>query len=185
MIEVVVKIRALIALLLLCPTLCIAQQALTLHYPKPANVWTEALPIGNGRLGAMLFGGVNEDLIQLNEATLWSGGPVADNVNPKAYEFLAPARAALKRGEYGRASDLLRRMQGPYTQSYLPLGDLVIQQDTGHGSSAGYRRELNIRSGLASDTFSVDGVRYQREVFASAPPNSPWTGYKQMPRATW
>ena len=179
------KVRAPIAWLALCPTLCVGQQALTLHYPKPADVWTEALPIGNGRLGAMIFGGVNEDLIQLNEATLWSGGPVADSVNPRAHEFLTPSRAALRRGEYGRAADLVRRMQGPYTQSYLPLGDLVIQQDTGHGSSAGYRRELNIRSGLASDTFSVDGVRYQREVFASAPPNSPWTGYKQMPGATW
>ena len=163
------KVRAPIAWLALCPTLCIAQQALTLHYPKPANVWTEALPIGNGRLGAMVFGGVNEDLIQLNEATLWSGGPVADSVNPRAYEFLTPSRAALRRGEYGRAADLVRRMQGPYTQSYLPLGDLVIQQDTGHGSSADYRRELNIHSGLASDTFSVHGVHYKREVFASAP----------------
>ena len=167
------KIRVLIALLVLCPTLCVAQQALTLHYQKPASVWTEALPIGNGRLGAMVFGGVNEELVQLNEATLWSGGPVADNVNPKAYEFLAPARAALRRGEYGRAADLLKRMQGPYTQSYLPLGDLVIQQDTGQGDnnsgSTHYGRELDIRGGLASTTFSVGGVRYTREVFASAP----------------
>jgi alpha-L-fucosidase 2 len=173
-----VKIRALIALLALCPTLSFGQQALTLHYPKPASVWTEALPIGNGRLGAMVFGGVNEDLIQLNEATLWSGGPVDGNVNPKAYEFLAPARAALRRGDYGRAADLVKRMQGPYTQSYLPLGDLVIQQDTGQGqnkdnsesnSTDHYSRDLDIRSALASATFSVNGVRYRREVFASAP----------------
>jgi alpha-L-fucosidase 2 len=164
-----VKICARIALLALCPTLSISQPALTLHYDKPASVWTEALPIGNGRLGAMVFGGVNEDLIQLNEATLWSGGPADDNVNPKAYEFLAPARAALRRGEYGRAADLVRHMQGPYTQSYLPLGDLVIQQDTGGGNSTHYNRDLGLRSGLASATFSVDGVRYRREVFASAP----------------
>ena len=170
------KLRAPLAWLALCPTLCVGlahgssgQQALTLHYPKPADVWTEALPIGNGRLGAMIFGGVNEDLIQLNEATLWSGGPVADSVNPRAYEFLTPSRTALRRGEYGRAADLVKRMQGPYTQSYLPLGDLVIHQSTGQGSSAGYSRELNIRSGLASNTFSVAGVHYKREVFASAP----------------
>ena len=171
------KICVRIALLALCPTLSFGQSALTLHYHKPASVWTEALPIGNGRLGAMVFGGVNEDLIQLNEATLWSGGPVDDNVNPKAYELLAPARAALRRGEYGRAADLVKRMQGPYTQSYLPLGDLAIQQDTGQGqgqvqdksNSTDYRRELDVRSGLASTTFSIGGVRYKREVFASAP----------------
>ena len=154
------------AVLALCPTLCAGQQALTLHYPKPARVWTEALPIGNGRLGATVFGGINEELIQLNEATLWSGGPVEHNVNPQAYEFLAPARAALRRGDYGRAADLLRRMQGPYTQSYLPLGDLLIQQETGSGKPTDYHRDLDVRSGLASATFSIDGVRYEREVFA-------------------
>ena len=165
------KLWSRIALLALCPTLCLGQQALTLHYHKPAGEWIEALPIGNGRLGAMVFGGVNQELIQLNEATLWSGGPVADSVNPRAHEFLTPSRAALRRGEYGRAADLLKHMQGPYTQSYLPLGDLVIQQDTGRGegNSPDYSRELDISSGLASTSFSVDGVRYRREVFASAP----------------
>jgi len=170
---VVVKICARIALLALSPTLSVGQQALTLHYQRPASVWTEALPLGNGRLGAMIFGGIDEELIQLNEATLWSGGPVDANVNPKAFEFLAPARAALRRGEYGRAADLLKRTQGPYTQSYLPVGDLVILQDTGQGEgksdSTNYNRDLELRSGVASTTFSVDGVRYRREVFASAP----------------
>ncbi|HEY2400699.1 MAG TPA: glycoside hydrolase family 95 protein, partial [Steroidobacteraceae bacterium] len=158
-----------IFLLALSPALAAGQPALTLHYREPAAGWTEAVPIGNGRLGAMIFGGLHEDLIQLNEATLWSGGPVADRINPNAHEFLGPARAALRRGEYGRAADLLRRMQGPYTQSYLPLGDLVIRQDTGPGNSAGYSRDLDLRSGVASTTFSIGAVRYKREVFASAP----------------
>jgi alpha-L-fucosidase 2 len=155
--------------LLLCPGVTFGQSALTLHYEQPASAWTEALPIGNGRLGAMIFGGVQEELIQRNEATLWSGGPVPQHVNPRAHEFLAPARAALARGEYGRASDLIKNMQGYFTQSYLPLGDLVLQQTTGAGSSTEYRRELDLGSGLATTTFTVDGVRYRREVFASAP----------------
>jgi alpha-L-fucosidase 2 len=112
---------------------------------------------------------VNEELLQLNEATLWSGGPVDDNVNPRAHEFLAPARAALTRGEYGLASDLVKNMQGHFTQSYLPLGDLVLQQNTGAGTSTDYRRDLDLRSGVATTTFTVDGVHYRREIFASAP----------------
>jgi alpha-L-fucosidase 2 len=160
---------AWIPVLALCPGLIAAQSALTLHYDRPAGIWTEALPIGNGRLGAMIFGGVNEELLQLNEATLWSGGPVDDNVNPNAYEFLAPARAALARGDYARASDLVKHMQGHFTQSYLPLGDLALEQATGAGSSTDYRRELDLRSGVATTSFTVDGVRYRRELFATAP----------------
>ena len=163
------KLYAWIPLLSLVPGLAAAQSALTLHYDRPAGIWTEALPIGNGRLGAMIFGGVNEELLQLNEATLWSGGPVGENVNPNAYEFLAPARAALARGDYARASDLVKNMQGHFSQSYLPLGDLVLQQNTGSGTSTDYRRELDLRSGVATTRFTVDGVRYRRELFASAP----------------
>jgi alpha-L-fucosidase 2 len=163
-----VKIYAWISALLLWPGLGAAQAALTLHYDRPASFWTEALPIGNGRLGAMIFGGVQQELLQLNEATLWSGGPVADDANPRAYEYLAPARAALMRGEYGRARDLVKHMQGHYSQSYLPLGDLVLQQVVGAGSTD-YHRDLDLRRGVATTTFTVDGVHYRREIFASAP----------------
>ena len=69
--------------------------ALTLHYNKPAAAWTDALPIGNGRLGAMVFGRPEQELLQLNEATLWSGGPVATNINPGAFEALGQVRSAL------------------------------------------------------------------------------------------
>lgn len=139
-----------------------------LHYDKPAEKWTEALPVGNGRLGAMVFGRVNEELIQLNEATLWSGGPVAKNVNPKAFEFLAPARAALKDGDYVKAAEIVKNMQGYFTESYLPLGDLALQQ-TLTGTATDYKRDLNIRDGVTTTRFNVNGVNYQREVFASAP----------------
>jgi alpha-L-fucosidase 2 len=104
----------------------------TLHYDKPASTWTEALPVGNGRLGAMVFGNAADELLQLNEATLWSGGPVGPNVNPGAYAQLAPARAALKAGDYAGAADILKKMQGRYSESYLPLADLRIHQHS-HG----------------------------------------------------
>jgi alpha-L-fucosidase 2 len=163
------NIRAGVAMLLVCPSLCAAQPRLSLHFEQPASTWTEALPIGNGRLGAMIFGGVREEVLQLNEATLWSGGPAGENVNPRAYENLMPARAALLRGDYGRAGDLVRRMQGHYTQSYLPLGDLLLHQSVGPGPTTDYQRDLDLRSGVAVTTFTVNGVRYRREIFASAP----------------
>lgn len=145
-----------------------ADSSFTLTYDKPASEWTEALPVGNGRLGAMIFGNPNEELIQLNEATLWSGGPVQKKVNPKAFEFLAPARKALTEGDYQKASDLVKNMQGYYTESYLPLGDLRLSQ-TLSGTTTNYIRNLNIRDGLATTRFKVNGVNYTREIFASAP----------------
>jgi len=145
-----------------------ANDALTLHYDKPAAAWTEALPVGNGRLGAMVFGRPGEELLQLNEATLWSGGPVGENLNPGAFDALGKARAALAGGDYAAGSEWARKMQGPYTQSYLPLGDLVIRQDL-KGKASGYRRALDIRDGVATTTFTAGGVAYRREVFASAP----------------
>ena len=116
------KLPYFILALLLNSTLACAQSSAdlnTLQYDKPANEWTEALPVGNGRLGAMVFGNINEELIQLNEATLWSGGPVTQKVNTKAFEFLAPARAALTQGDYQKASDLVKNMQGYYKVIYL------------------------------------------------------------------
>ena len=88
----------------------------------------EALPLGNGQIGAMLFGGVENELIQLNEGTLWSGGPQKRNVNPDAYTYLAPIREALAKEDYQTATQLCRKMQGHYTESFLPLGDLRIKQ---------------------------------------------------------
>ena len=143
--------------------------ALTLHYDKPAAVWTEALPVGNGRLGAMVFGRPGEELLQLNEATLWSGGPVGKNINPGAYAALGKVRAALAREDYAQAYALSRQMQGLYTQSFLPLGDLKLQQDLKGSEVSGYRRALDIRDGIQTTSFTANGVRYRREVFASNP----------------
>jgi len=100
--------------------------SLTLHYTSPAAAWEEALPVGNGRLGAMLFGGVEEERIALNEDTLWSGLP-KDNTNPAAKDVLPEVRRLLFAGEYAAANELCKQMQGPYSQSYLPLGDLWLR----------------------------------------------------------
>ncbi len=154
---------------LLVPGFAMAQQNLKLWYNKPAAVWTEALPVGNGRLGAMVFGGVDEELIQLNEATLWSGGPVKQNVNPRAPQYLSKAREALFRGEYDTANALVRKMQGLYSESFMPLGDLVIRQNFGEGRPSDYYRDLNVEDAVCVTKFTVNGTEYKREIFASAP----------------
>ena len=140
----------------------------TLWYKQPASVWTEALPVGNGRLGAMVFGRVDDELIQLNEATLWSGGPVKRNVNPDAFSYLTKVRAALFKGDYQQASELDKNMQGLYSESYLPLGDLHIRQSFNGAQPEAYYRDLNIKDAIATTKYTVNGVNYKREVFSSA-----------------
>lgn len=146
-----------------------AQQDLKLQYNQPAVEWTEALPIGNGTLGAMIFGRVDTELIQLNEATLWSGGPVQKNVNPNAFKNLALIRDELKKENYQKAYDLTKNMQGAYSESFMPLGDLILTQDFGGHKPDLYNRSLDIQTGLAVTNFKIDGVQYKRELFASAP----------------
>ena len=150
---------------------CFSQLPLKLWYNKPATTWTEALPIGNGRIGAMVFGNVEEELIQLNEATLWSGGPVKTNVNPTSPQYLQPLRDALFKSDYKSANAMARKMQGLYSESYMPLGDLLIKHSFENKTATNYYRDLNIQDGLATTKYTVDGVDYKREVFASAPDN--------------
>ncbi len=140
---------------------------LKLWYDEPAAEWVEALPIGNGRLGAMVFGGVDQERLQLNEDTLWSGYP-RDANNSDAKEVLPAVREAIFAGEYERADALARGMQGVFTQSYQPLGDLRLH--FGHeGEISNYRRELDLDTALASVGYQVDGVTFTREVFATVP----------------
>lgn len=146
-----------------------AQDDLKLYYNEPAVKWTEALPLGNGRLGAMVFGGISEKLIQLNEATLWSGGPIKKNLNPQAFENLARIRKSLYDEDYETAYKLTKNMQGPYSESFMPLGDLLIKQELNQHKPANYRRELNIKDGITTTSFEVNGTLFKREVFASAP----------------
>jgi alpha-L-fucosidase 2 len=143
-------------------------QPLKLWYKQPARNWNEALPVGNGRLGVMVFGKVNEELLQLNESTLWSGGPIDPNPNPDAKTYLPQIRKALFEEDYELATSLTKKMQGLYTESYEPLGDLLIRQPFS-GQPTTYYRDLNISDATATTRFTVDGVTYSREIFVSAP----------------
>jgi len=142
---------------------------LKLWYNKPAKEWVEALPIGNGRLGAMVFGRVDNELIQLNDGSLWSGGPRKDNVNPEASKYLEPLREALFKEDYQKANELCKKMQGYFSESYLPLGDLVIRQQIDTTKVESYYRDLSLSEAVATTRFKVDGVEYSREYFTSSP----------------
>ncbi|GGA42949.1 glycoside hydrolase family 95 protein [Paenibacillus physcomitrellae] len=137
-----------------------------LFYDKPARVWTEALPLGNGRLGAMLYGGVEEERLMLNEDTLWSGYP-KDGNNPHAAKHLAEMRALVQQGRYTEADQLGKKMMGRYTQSYLPLGGVTLRFEHGDTCS-GYKRELDLAEGQAAVEYGIGRTKYKREMIASA-----------------
>ncbi|PQP83087.1 alpha-L-fucosidase [Paenibacillus sp. PCH8] len=138
-----------------------------LQYGRPARVWTEALPVGNGRLGGMVYGTVEQETIQLNEDTLWSGFP-RDNNNPGALEHLPEIRKLIQEQRYVEADALSKQMMGAYTESYLPLGYLHIRMEHGNSHQA-YSRELDLDEAIARTTYKVGETRYTREVFASHP----------------
>ena len=141
-----------------------------LQYSTPAQSWTEAMPLGNGSLGAMVFGGIEQELIQLNEETLWSGYP-SDWNNPRAREILPEIRTAVKGRNYSLADTLSREMMGSYTAAYMPLGDLRLNFT--HGSKIeGYRRELDLQEAICRTVYTVDKIRYTREYFCSRPDNT-------------
>jgi alpha-L-fucosidase 2 len=165
----------MMAILLSCISLS-AQETLAdrhsikIWYDHPAARWTEALPIGNGRLGAMIFGRPQEELLQLNESTLWSGGPVKTNVNPEAASYLPLIRnALLNHADYAVADSLTRKMQGLYSESYMPMADLLIKQDLNGKQPASLYRDLDIGNAICTTRFSAGGITYTREIFSSAP----------------
>ena len=143
---------------------------LRLWYTRPAAGWVEALPIGNGRLGAMVFGGVTVERLQLNEDTLWSGGP-REWDNPHARLVLDGVRRLIAAGNYTDADTLCRQMQGPYSESYQPLGDLSLHFDAAPESTdtTDYTRTLNLRTAIAGVRYRCADATITRETFASAP----------------
>jgi alpha-L-fucosidase 2 len=141
---------------------------LVLWYEGPATRWVEALPVGNGRLGAMVFGGTSSERLQLNEDTLFAGGPY-DPGNPDALTALPEARRLILEGRYQQANDLIgaRMMGRPAKQMpYQPVGDLRLEFP-GHVDHLDYRRELDLETAIAKVSYRAGANRFTREVFAS------------------
>jgi alpha-L-fucosidase 2 len=148
-------------------------QSPELWYKHPASNWDEALPIGNGRLGAMVFGDPDTECIQINEESIWAGSKINNN-NPKALVNLPALQQAIFRGEYKEAEEIASGCfvgTPPRIRSYQPLGDLRINYRW-KGPVTNYRRSLDIRSGISATEFEVDGKAYSQKIFASAVANS-------------
>ncbi|GGA20018.1 glycoside hydrolase family 95 protein [Paenibacillus physcomitrellae] len=142
-----------------------------LYYNRPASCWEEALPVGNGRIGGMVYGGTAQEKIALNEDTLWSGFP-RDQANYEAIRYLKQARELIFSGEYKQAEELMNRhMLGGRTESYLPVGHLHLEHPEAAGEiqpGAVYSRELDLDSGIARTVYELNGRCYTREAFVSA-----------------
>jgi alpha-L-fucosidase 2 len=145
-----------------------AQSSNTLWYKQPAQYFEETLVLGNGKVGASVFGGVATEQIYLNDITLWSGEPVNPNMNPEAYKNLPAIREALKNEDYKLADQLQRKLQGKFSESYAPLGTLFLDFDQ-KGEAQNYHRELNISEAVSRVDYEMDGVKYTREYFISYP----------------
>ena len=143
---------------------------LRLWYDHPAANWNEALPIGNGRLGAMVFGGPGQERLQLNEATIWAGGP-NNNVRPDARPVIRQLREQLKAGQQVEAQALAQEKMKPYGNSGMPyqMAANLYLTFPGHEKATSYARDLDIGLAVASVSYQVDGVTYRREMFSSLP----------------
>ena len=152
-------------------TACLfAQQdevALKLWYNRPASSWNEALPVGNGRLGAMIFGEPSGEQLQLNEETVWSGGP-GNNTNPAIRKVLPDVTKLIFDGKYKEAEQLAmaKVLSSDNGMKYQPVGNLRIRFP-GQENATGYYRDLNIENAVASVKYEVNGVHYTRQFFSS------------------
>ncbi len=145
-----------------------AQKDNTLWYNHPAEYFEEALVLGNGKMGATVYGGVSSDKIYLNDATLWSGGPVDLNANPQVLDLIPQVREALSREDYKTAEKINQKIEGKFTESYSPLGTLFIEH-SGLGVASNYYRELDISKAVAKVQYNLNGTTYTREYFISNP----------------
>lgn len=137
-------------------------------YDRPAQYFEESLPIGNGKMGALIYGSPDNDSIYLNDITLWTGKPVDRNEDAGASRWIPEIRKALFNEDYALADSLQLNVQGHNSQHYQPLATLHIA-DPNAGKYTAYRRELNLDSALARVCYKIGEVNYEREYFASAP----------------
>ena len=144
------------------------QAPMVLQYDKPATYFEESLPVGNGKLGALVYGGTDDNIIYLNDITLWTGKPVDHNLDAEAHKWIPDIRKALFNEDYQLADSLQLHVQGPNSQHFQPLGTLHIK-DLGLGEVSNYHRSLNLDSAIISDSYMRDGRTIQREYFASNP----------------
>ena len=150
-------------------TLTAQEQApMVLQYDRPADFFEESLPIGNGKLGALVYGGTDDNIIYLNDITLWTGKPVDRNLDADAHQWIPKIREALFNEDYQLTDSLQHYVQGPNSQYFQPLGTLHIK-DLGFGAVSDYHRSLSLDSAIIRDRYVRDGKVITREYFASNP----------------
>jgi len=160
------KKSILTAILLMVTGIALQAQDHRLWYSKPAAHWLEALPVGNSKLGAMIYGGTEVETIQLNEETFWSGAPHENN-SKESLEHLPKVRRLIFEGREKEAHQLIEKhfIKGPHGMRYLPVGNILL--NFGHQQVENYERNLNLGNALASTSYIYKGIRYTRTVFAS------------------
>ncbi len=144
--------------------------AQTLHYDRPADYFEEALVIGNGTMGGIVYGGTQTDRISLNDITLWTGEPCNMKIySPDAHKTIPAIREALRQGDYKKADQLQREVQGHFSQNYQPLGQLAIEYLDTMAAVTDYKRWLDIGDATAHTSYQRGGYRYTTEYFATNP----------------
>ena len=162
------KTIVLAAMLLLSSSAKAQQLPMKLWYNQPAQYFEESLPIGNGKLGALVYGNPDNNLLYLNDITLWTGKPYDREMDADAHKWLPAIREALFNEDYAKADSLQLHIQGPNSQHFQPLATMHIK-DLDQGAFTNYYRELDIDSSICRDRFMRNNIEYTREYFANHP----------------
>ena len=162
--------KRIIFVIALCVQTAVMVQAQVLHYNRPAHYFEEALPIGNGTMGGIVYGNPNRERISLNDITLWTGEPCNMNVySPDAHKTIPAIREALRRGDYRKADSLQHDVQGHFSQNYQPLGELSIEYLDTTEAVTNYKRWLDLSNATLATSWERGGYHYDVEYFATHP----------------